>query len=61
LTAPNDARTFHPAYWIYIGATADVVSGRPYVLWAFGISRHLIRREPVRHETGLWSIVFPLG
>jgi tellurite resistance protein TehA-like permease len=53
-------------------ATSAVVSGLTYVLWAFGawwvpllvifgVWRHLVNREPVRYEAGLWSIVFPLG
>lgn len=53
-------------------ATAAVVAGLTYVLWAFGtwwipllvvfgVWRHVIRGEPVRYEAGLWSMVFPLG
>jgi tellurite resistance protein TehA-like permease len=53
-------------------ATAAFVSGFTYVLWAFGmwwvpllvifvIWRHVARHEPVRYESELWSIVFPLG
>jgi tellurite resistance protein TehA-like permease len=53
-------------------ATAAFVSGFTYVLWAFGmwwmpllvvfgIWRHAVRHEPVRYESELWSIVFPLG
>ena len=52
--------------------TAAFVSGFTYVLWAFGmwwipllvvfgIWRHAVRHEPVRYESELWSIVFPLG
>jgi tellurite resistance protein TehA-like permease len=52
--------------------TSPVVSGLTYVLWAFGVWwipllvifgvwRHLVHREAVRYETGLRSIVFPLG
>jgi len=53
-------------------ATAAVVSGLTFVLWAFGvwwvpllivfgIWRHVVNRERLRYETGLWSSVFPLG
>lgn len=53
-------------------ATSAVVSGLTFVLWAFGvwwvpllvifgIWRHGIRRLPLRYESELWSIVFPLG
>lgn len=53
-------------------ATSAVVSGLTYILWAFGmwwvpllvvfgIWRHVVNRHPLRYETGLWSIVFPLG
>ncbi len=50
----------------------QVVGGLTYLLWAFGlwwvpllvifgVWRHLVRRQPLRYESGLWSIVFPLG
>ncbi|MGI8751428.1 MAG: tellurite resistance/C4-dicarboxylate transporter family protein [Acidimicrobiales bacterium] len=52
--------------------TRQVVSGLAFLLWAFGtwwvpmliafgIWRHLVRREPLRYEPTLWSMVFPLG
>ncbi len=52
--------------------TAVFVAGAGYVPWAlgmwwipllvvFGIWRHGLRRYPVRYETGLWAIFFPLG
>lgn len=52
--------------------TGLVVSGTTYVLWAFrtglvpllvifGVWRHLINHVPIQYETGLWSVVFPLG
>jgi len=31
------------------------------MLVLFGIWKHLVRREPLRYETELWSLVFPLG
>lgn len=48
------------------------VGGISYLLWAFGlwwvpllvafgIWRHMVRKEPLRYSTALWSIVFPLG
>ncbi|MBB2967958.1 tellurite resistance/C4-dicarboxylate transporter family protein [Leifsonia aquatica] len=51
---------------------APFVLGAGLVLWAFGtwcvpflivlgVVRYLVRREPIRYETGLWSVVFPLG
>ncbi|MDQ6785010.1 MAG: tellurite resistance/C4-dicarboxylate transporter family protein [Actinomycetota bacterium] len=53
-------------------ATRQVVSGLAFVLWAFGtwwvpmliafgVWRHLVRREPLSYEPTLWSMVFPLG
>jgi len=53
-------------------ATAAVISGLTYLLWAFGVWwipllivfgvwRHAVHREALRYESGLWSIVFPLG
>ncbi len=51
---------------------APTVGGLSYLLWAFGlwwvpllvafgVWRHIIRRERLRYTTSLWSIVFPLG
>ena len=53
-------------------AAAGVVEGLSLVLWAFGtwwipllvvlgVWRHTKHRWPLRYETGLWSVVFPLG
>lgn len=53
-------------------ATHDFISGFTFLLWAFGVFwipmlvifgiwRHVIQRYPVRYETELWSMVFPLG
>ncbi len=61
-----------PATLPIVRANAAVVSGTSSLLWAFGtwwipflvifgVWRYLIRRVPVRYETALWSIVFPLG
>jgi tellurite resistance protein TehA-like permease len=61
-----------PADLPILAATGQVVSGLTFVLWAFGVWwvpllvifgvwRHSIRRVPLRYESGMWSIVFPLG
>ncbi|MET4705224.1 tellurite resistance protein TehA-like permease [Frigoribacterium sp. UYMn621] len=61
-----------PATLPVVRATALLVSGISYVLWAFGTAwvpllvifgvwRHLVKRVPFRYETSLWSVVFPLG
>ncbi|GAA1347941.1 tellurite resistance/C4-dicarboxylate transporter family protein [Arthrobacter roseus] len=55
-----------------MATTGAFVSGMSYLLWAlglwwiplliiFGIWRHGVRRAPLKYETALWSIVFPLG
>jgi tellurite resistance protein TehA-like permease len=49
-----------------------VIAGFTFILWAFGlwwipllvlfgIWRHSVHRVPLRYDTSLWSIVFPLG
>jgi tellurite resistance protein TehA-like permease len=53
-------------------AMAGTVEGFSFVLWSFGswwvpllvvlgVWRHVGRRWPLAYETGLWSVVFPLG
>ncbi len=53
-------------------ATHDFVSGFTFMLWAFGVFwipllvifglwRHVIAHHPLKYETELWSMVFPLG
>jgi tellurite resistance protein TehA-like permease len=53
-------------------AAAGVVEGLSLVLWAFGtwwipllvvlgVWRHTRHRWPLRYESALWSVVFPLG
>jgi tellurite resistance protein TehA-like permease len=53
-------------------STREVVSGIAFLLWAFGtwwiplllvfaVWRHVVREAPEGYETGLWSVVFPLG
>jgi tellurite resistance protein TehA-like permease len=53
-------------------AAAPVVEGLSFVLWSFGtwwvpllvilgLWRHLRQHWPLVYETGLWSVVFPLG
>ena len=50
----------------------EVVAGASVVLWSFctwlipllialAVWRHLVRRVPLRYESGLWSMVFPVG
>ncbi|WP_346074243.1 tellurite resistance/C4-dicarboxylate transporter family protein [Saccharopolyspora thermophila] len=50
----------------------DLFTGTSVVLWSFcswlipllvalGVWRHIGRREPLRYDTALWSIVFPVG
>ncbi len=61
-----------PAALPIMRATGAVVSGTSYLLWAlgtwwipllviFGVWRYLVERVPVRYESALWSMVFPLG
>jgi tellurite resistance protein TehA-like permease len=53
-------------------AAGPVISGWSFTMWSFGswwvpllvlfgVWRHLLRREPLAYDTGLWTIVFPLG
>lgn len=53
-------------------ATHDFISGFTFMLWAFGVWwipvlvifglwRHVVKRYPIRYESELWSMVFPLG
>jgi tellurite resistance protein TehA-like permease len=55
-----------------IRATAGFVEGASFALWAFGtwwipllivlgLWRHVWRRWPLRYDTALWSVIFPLG
>lgn len=55
-----------------LSPTKEVVSGITFMLWSygtwwipmlivFGIWRHLIKKQPVAYEAGLWSMIFPLG
>ncbi|MFE0384662.1 tellurite resistance/C4-dicarboxylate transporter family protein [Streptomyces bungoensis] len=50
----------------------EVVLGLSTLLWSFctwliplllalGVWRHVLRRQPLRYETSLWSLVFPVG
>lgn len=50
----------------------DLLAGASLVLWSFcswlipllvglGVWRHLVRRVPLRYESDLWSMVFPMG
>ncbi len=51
---------------------SGLVAGTALVLWSFctwliplllalGVWRHVVRRVPLRYQTGLWSMVFPLA
>lgn len=53
-------------------STHTFIAGASFVLWAlgmwwipllvlFGIWRHVVCHYPMKYETGLWAIVFPLG
>lgn len=64
LRLPEQAPVMH--------ATRGFVSGTSYVMWAvglwwvpllviIGVWRHLIKKYPLRYDTQVWSIVFPLG
>jgi len=55
-----------------VEATRGLVAGTSVLFWCFGTWliplllvagwwRHITRRYPLRYETALWSIVFPLG
>lgn len=55
-----------------VDATRGLIAGLSVVFWCFatwlipvlvaaGVWRHLIRRIPLRYESTLWSVVFPLG
>ncbi|MFQ4148857.1 tellurite resistance/C4-dicarboxylate transporter family protein [Arthrobacter sp. LAPM80] len=61
-----------PADVPVIHLAGPTIGGLSYLLWAFGLWwvpflvafglwRHVVRREPLRYVTALWSIVFPLG
>ena len=55
-----------------VDATRGLIAGLSVVFWCFatwlipvlvaaGIWRHLVRRIPLRYESTLWRVVFPLG
>jgi tellurite resistance protein TehA-like permease len=55
-----------------LAATRPLIGGLSVVLWAFGtwlipwlvglgVWRHIVRKVPLRYESALWSMVFPLG
>jgi len=61
-----------PATLPVVQATAAVVEGLSFALWAFGtwwipmlvllgVWRHVQRHWPLTYEPTLWSVVFPLG
>ncbi|WP_343320278.1 tellurite resistance/C4-dicarboxylate transporter family protein [Arthrobacter sp. TMP15] len=61
-----------PADIPVVHLAGPTVGGLSYLLWAFGLWwvpllvafgfwHHIVRRQPLRYSTALWSIVFPLG
>lgn len=61
-----------PSQMPIMAVMSPVVAGLAFILWAFGVWwvplllifgvwRHGVGRLPLRYESDLWSIVFPLG
>jgi tellurite resistance protein TehA-like permease len=58
--------------WPFLSGILPFLRGFTLLFWAaaawwiplltiLGVWRHLVRRFPLRYETGYWSLVFPLG
>jgi len=61
-----------PATLPAVGAIAGFVKGTCIVFWSFGtwlipllivlgLWRHILRQWPLRYESALWTVVFPIG
>ena len=72
ITVVAGARIVEMADAPTVTATRGLVAGTSVLFWAFGTWlipaliaagawRHLIRRVPVRYDSALWGMVFPLG
>ncbi len=72
ITVLAGARIVEMANAPMVAATRGLVAGTSVVFWAFGswlllpllgagIWRHVVHRVPLRYESALWSVVFPLG
>jgi tellurite resistance protein TehA-like permease len=71
LLAGSDILTL-PAAPPAISAIAGFIKGVCFVFWSFGtwwipllivlgLWRHVLRQWPLRHESALWTVVFPIG
>jgi len=72
ITVLAGARVVEMADAPMVNATRELIAGLTVVFWAFatwlipvlvaaGWWRHIVRRVPLRYESTLWSIIFPLG
>jgi len=72
ITVVAGARIVQMADAPMVAATRGLAAGTSVVFWAFGswlipvlvaagLWRHVVHRIPLRYETALWSVVFPLG
>jgi tellurite resistance protein TehA-like permease len=72
ITVVAGARIVDMADAPMVTATRGLIAGASVVFWAFGswlipalvaagVWRHLVHHVPLRYESPLWSIVFPLG
>jgi tellurite resistance protein TehA-like permease len=72
ITVLAGARIVEMANAPMVDATRGLIAGMSVVFWAFGtwlippliaagIWKHVVHRVPLRYESPLWSVVFPLG